>query len=370
MIALVCCSMVAVPLWGCTSTALTQWRHAKSPVANAANPPIRVLSLWQPAQGTGIDGKTCRGMVGQVYFFTAKSPLAAKVDGAVRIYLFDDQGAAEEQVKPLHQFDFPADSWAARGQEGEFGHTYSVFVPYTRKGFHEVHCGLRIRFTPTEGGFPLYSEMTYVTLPGTRKRPTNPENADAASDAAAQSAAGAETGPRKAETTVAGLLEVAAAARKTGKAKVELSPAERERIILETRERLARETQSEDWERPRAPVRLEIDGDDEAGPGEPRGKAAAPAAPQSRHDRYDPYDPDSFEELSAGLRKQPPVAPGTGRFFENRAGGETNRPEPIPGLRPREPAGRHYEDDQSRRNHRQTTSQVACAANRSLAVDR
>ncbi len=46
------------------------------------------------------------------------------------------------------------------------GTAYQMFVPYTRKGSQEAHCSLRVKFEPADGGPPVYSKMSGVTLPG------------------------------------------------------------------------------------------------------------------------------------------------------------------------------------------------------------
>jgi len=137
----------------------------KIPVAGEKNPVVQVLTMWQPGEGPGIDGKTTRGFVGQIYLFTAKSPIAAKARGLVEVYVFDDHGSEEEQTKPLHQFRYEPDSWELLGQPGKLGQVHTLFVAYTRPGKHKAQCSLRVTFTPDKG-LPVHSEMSYVTLPG------------------------------------------------------------------------------------------------------------------------------------------------------------------------------------------------------------
>jgi hypothetical protein len=331
-------------------------------MADAANPAVKVLSLWQPAEGTGIDGKTCRGMVGQIYFFTRKSPIGAKVDGTVRIYLFDDQGSDEDQVKPLHQFDFPADSWAARGQDGELGHAYSVFIPYTRKGFHEAHCGLRIRFTPAAGGFPVYSEMTYVTLPGSRKRSAKPESQAQAAEATEEQLEQVANA-RRAETTVAGLLEVATAAKaKASKPRIELSQAERDRIIRETREKLSREAQDTNSRLMNA-EQIEIDIDeDETGLVEP-GAGPIPQGRTDSYNRYDRYDRGDFRKEAEEGRFGAAASPQDRRFSQKESRELGSDEERRPSRQRRLPASHGPADGQAGTPRPAATPQIACVAN-------
>jgi hypothetical protein len=106
-------------------------------------------------------------------FFGRTSDVPAQVDGAVRIYVFDDQGSDEDQVKPIHEFEFSPGAWKAHLFKGPLGATYDVFIPYTRPGVHEAKCTLRVKYIPKEGP-ELYSDMVNIILPGTKKAKSAP----------------------------------------------------------------------------------------------------------------------------------------------------------------------------------------------------
>lgn len=160
--------LVSFAVTGCST-----WKSSKVPFskekpvvrATVDRPAIRVMGLWQPGEGDGIDGTTGRGFVGQVYFFTADSPSPVAVDGDVRVYVFDDAGTPEEQKTPLHQFDFNEGSWQGYETTSALGPCYNVYVPYTRKGLFEADCSIRLRLTRPDGS-NLFSEMTAVHLQG------------------------------------------------------------------------------------------------------------------------------------------------------------------------------------------------------------
>jgi hypothetical protein len=154
---------------GCTSLGNFRLGQERIPQATPKNPIVQVLAMWQPGEGPGIDNKTTRGFVGTMYFFTSKSPIAAKTNGTICVYLFDDQGEEEEQVKPIHQFIWKTDDLAKLGQPGKLGQSYTIFIPYTRSGFHKAQCSLRVTYTPDVGS-PVNSEMAYVALPGRKTR--------------------------------------------------------------------------------------------------------------------------------------------------------------------------------------------------------
>lgn len=158
-------------LTGCASDNWFRLKKEAFPTASAKNPAVRILAVWQVGEGQGPDGLTTRGFAGQIFFLDANDQIPAKVDGDVRVYVFDDQGTAEERDKPLHQFDYPRESWKVRMTTTKMGPAYVVFVPYTRKGSHKAVCSLRLRYTPAEGGPPLFSDMSQVSLPGRDNSP-------------------------------------------------------------------------------------------------------------------------------------------------------------------------------------------------------
>jgi len=164
---------------GCASVDFLKFGKEDFPTADAKNPVVQVIGMWQPTHGVDTDGKSCRGFAGQILFLTRDNPVPAKVDGTVRIYVFDDQGKPEDQVKPIHQFDFPGDSWNVQARISKLGLTYALFIPYTRPGAHEAHCSLKVRFIPKEGpGRPVFSEMCNVELPGINNKKLEKETAE------------------------------------------------------------------------------------------------------------------------------------------------------------------------------------------------
>lgn len=162
--------LLTCTLYGCVSKDTFLFGRDKVPVAGPKNPVVQVLGMWQPGTGPGIDGKTTRGFAGQIFFFTSDSAIAAKVRGEVSIYVFDDQGTPEEQIKPIHKFRYEADSWELLGHAGKLGQAYSVFVPYTRPGFHKALCSLKVKFVPEKGGATVYSDMASLGLPGKKQK--------------------------------------------------------------------------------------------------------------------------------------------------------------------------------------------------------
>lgn len=136
--------------------------------ATAENPAIEVVCLWEPAEGRDPQGMPTRGFNGQFLFFTKGSDEPAKVDGTVKIYVFDEYGSPEQWGTPVSEFEFAPDEWSTFLSRGMLGSAYQMFVPYMRKHSDQANCTIRVRFTPADGGPVIFSRVSKVTLPGMR----------------------------------------------------------------------------------------------------------------------------------------------------------------------------------------------------------
>ena len=140
------------------------WRTDKN-YATSKKPAYEIVALWEPSEGKGVDGLPTRGFAGQLMFFQHNNPSPVYVEGDVIIHLFDDQGDAEQQSKPLHQYKFEKGAWQVHAVESTLGPGYRVFIPYVRKGRHQVECGLRVQLAQP-GCSDIYSRMVSVKLAG------------------------------------------------------------------------------------------------------------------------------------------------------------------------------------------------------------
>ncbi len=150
---------------GCASMPLFGSKTARLEHADAKNPAVEILAFWQPSEGAGPKGVPVRGFGGQIYFFNQSTNTPVAVDGAVRVYLFDDHGSVKDQSEPVAVFDFDAAHWKSGVHNSALGASYSVFVPYPRIDYHQAMCSLRIRFRPTAGP-TIYSPPATLVLPG------------------------------------------------------------------------------------------------------------------------------------------------------------------------------------------------------------
>ena len=160
------CIMLACSFAGCTTFHIPF--EKKMPKATAGDPAVQILCLWQQAEGRDPEGYPCKGFSGQILFLSNKAATPVQIDGEVRIYLFDDQGTEEEQTRPIRQFDFDRGSWAIHLAESSLGPTYSVFVPYVRRGVKDANCSLRVRLKPKVGP-TIFSDLNNMPLNGNKK---------------------------------------------------------------------------------------------------------------------------------------------------------------------------------------------------------
>jgi hypothetical protein len=144
------------------------------PRAGDKNPVVKIVTMWQPTDGLGPDNRSTRGFAGRIMFITREKALPSLCDGQVDIFVFDDVGEMNDQQKPLHHFQFPAEQWRQLAlQHPALGVSYGVFIPYTRKGTHKAECSLRVMHT-APNGVVAYSDFGKVTLEGSSDKATNP----------------------------------------------------------------------------------------------------------------------------------------------------------------------------------------------------
>ncbi len=192
--------------------------------ATARNPVTQIICIWQPSEGRDPNGMPCRGFAGQILFLAGRNSLPVQMEGDVRIYLFDDQGTAEEQSKPIHQYDFDSGAWSRHLTKGTLGPTYSVFVPYTRRGVSEARCALRVRLQAGNQQ-AVFSDMSNIALDGREKKKSGVEDqVPTAEDSKATTEAVSQTMRRT--TTISMNGETAKPTTKGGRPRTE-SPAAR-----------------------------------------------------------------------------------------------------------------------------------------------
>lgn len=169
-------SLIVALFCGCSaSTALIRDPAVlvKDPGSLVGHPRIeknvaRVVALWEPATGKGLDDKNARGFAGQILFFGSGCETGARVHGTVNIYEYDNYRAdSVEEPELLHTFTFDPDAWEVHRSQGTFGHCYSVFIPYMNHRKDQVHCGVKVEII-LDDGRRISTGETEIMLPGQR----------------------------------------------------------------------------------------------------------------------------------------------------------------------------------------------------------
>jgi hypothetical protein len=173
-------SLISAAACGCaSSTALIRDPSmlVKDPGRLVGHPRIeknvaRVVSIWEPSTGKGLDDRNSRGFAGQILFFGPGCDTGARVRGKVNIYQYDQfDPDADNYPEPLHTFAFEPDAWEVHRTEGTLGHSYSVFIPYMNTANKDqVNCGLKVEII-LEDGRMVSTQTTQVLLHGKNSGP-------------------------------------------------------------------------------------------------------------------------------------------------------------------------------------------------------
>jgi len=170
--------LMTIVLSGCVTTSTLIRDPAvlvKDPGSLVGHPRIeknvaRVVALWEPTTGKGIDDQNARGFAGQILFFGSGCETGARVHGTVHIYEYDHYDSnSDDDPELLHTFTFDPDAWEVHRGVGTFGHSYSVFIPYMNHHKDQVHCGLKVELV-LDDGRRISTSTTEVLLQGRRGR--------------------------------------------------------------------------------------------------------------------------------------------------------------------------------------------------------
>jgi hypothetical protein len=163
---------------GCSSLLHTSAAIIKSPVAfvsaiRAEKRIVKILCLWEPAEGQGLDGKPSRGFAGQILLFPHGSPSPISVHGKIHIYEYVHFDPDDEDPQPIHKFTFDDGGWNAHRTESTLGESYNVFLPYVPKDKGRASCALRVEYISPDGRV-ISSPYTEVQLAAkTSNRPAS-----------------------------------------------------------------------------------------------------------------------------------------------------------------------------------------------------
>lgn len=199
-------AVITASATGCSTFLHTSTAIIKSPVAfvtsiGVEKRIVKILCLWEPAEGQGLDGKPSRGFAGQILMFAHGSPSPIPVHGTISIYEYVNFHPDEVDPQPIHKFTFDDGGWNAHRTESTLGESYNVFLPYVVKNNGHATCALRVEYTSPEGRV-MSSPYTEVTLTAkTSNRPLSALRRNILSDAEPRSIVGDRESARRNSVT-------------------------------------------------------------------------------------------------------------------------------------------------------------------------
>lgn len=170
-----CLVVVSTMLTGCASGLSYAWKNPSSVVKDPGRlvgkpkyekEVARIVTIWEPSQGKGLDDRNARGFAGQILFFGPGCESGGRVHGKVLIHQYDEYDKdSDEEPKLLHTFAFEPEAWEAHRTEGTLGHSYSVFIPYMNRHKDQVNCAIKVELI-RDNAPSVSSQETAVLLPG------------------------------------------------------------------------------------------------------------------------------------------------------------------------------------------------------------
>jgi hypothetical protein len=127
--------------------------------------PAKVVAVWTDAEAQHVDHRRTRGFGGRLTFYQRDSDAPVRVDGALVVYTFDEEGRNPRNTMPNRKYVFTPEQFAGHHSKSKLGHSYSVWIPWDEAGGPKKEVGLICRFEPTDGP-PIIGEQTQVTLRG------------------------------------------------------------------------------------------------------------------------------------------------------------------------------------------------------------
>ena len=166
----VCCLLTCLLLCtGCATLPKPDFSALKP-----AGPVTKVVATWGPGVSDGNNGEQpMRGFAGRVFFYDQDMTRPIKVDGTVVVYIFDEEGRAEDDSKPDEGIVFDDKTLNSRGVyvKSKIGHAYNLWVPFDAAGPDGAakKVSLIVRYIPKPGkGSSQVSMQSTVHLPGKR----------------------------------------------------------------------------------------------------------------------------------------------------------------------------------------------------------
>lgn len=113
-------------------TFLMLWMQAiaavRSRTASESLPVVRVIGLWEEANGMDAQGSPCQGAAGRILLLN-KNFISVRGSGNVTISLFDGTDIDAKAAIPIQTVTYDATAWSRCASFGPLGFQYQVFIP-------------------------------------------------------------------------------------------------------------------------------------------------------------------------------------------------------------------------------------------------
>ena len=122
-----------------SSAGCTSWNVSKSlpwPFQQEDKPgtPTKIVAVWTETVLRREGEAPLRGFGGRLMFYEGKKDKPVKIDGAVVVYAFVEDGRDEANAKPDRKYVFTPDQIPGHYSKSEIGHSYSFWLPWDEVG--------------------------------------------------------------------------------------------------------------------------------------------------------------------------------------------------------------------------------------------
>jgi len=132
--------------------------------------PTRIGTFWQPnvvfAADPTRNGAPNAGMACRMWLFDENVGHPLLFEGKLCVDLYDVSPGptGETLVRQLEQWQLPADVLRKLAKPDILGDGYTLFFPWATYRPDITRVQMKLRFDPTDGSAPIYSEPSMVTL--------------------------------------------------------------------------------------------------------------------------------------------------------------------------------------------------------------
>lgn len=131
-------------------------------------PPSQIITTWQPdvlqTQDSVNNGRALLGLGGRLYVFGKEIGKPLKIKGTVVVDLYDLSKTQSPDPVHLEQWTINAKVLEQFGKNDPLGFGYTLFLPWSTCRPEVDQVLLKIKFQPSRGGFPLYTETGPITI--------------------------------------------------------------------------------------------------------------------------------------------------------------------------------------------------------------